>query len=163
MTNLSLEELARIPPRIVGEIRWNKRIGKPAGDISSGFRIVVEEVKQSEWRDLGGGDYERVPGARRTITDSPQFRSLPGDLDHYVLEFTVPNLHTTVLDGRYVVTPQIDETKWNSSRLTVLVSAGYLLFQPLNISTPITSDNPIVFLTFDVFRYSWFGGSRIQG
>jgi hypothetical protein len=161
MPNLSLEQVARIPPRIVGEIRWNKRIGKPAGDISAGFRIVVEEVKESEWRDLGGGNFERVPGPRTTITDSPQFRSLPGDLDHYVLEFTVPDLRTTVLDGRYVVTPQIDDAKWNPSRLGVLLSAGYLLFQPLNISTPITSDHPIVFLNFDVFRYSWFGGSRI--
>ena len=45
---------------IFGVIRWNKSIGRPMGDLCSGFTIRMEERTATELRALGGGKYEAI-------------------------------------------------------------------------------------------------------
>ena len=47
---LTDDELLRLPPMILGIIRWRKYIGQPAGDYCSGFNIRVEEDTATQFR-----------------------------------------------------------------------------------------------------------------
>src|SRR4029078_6969921 len=58
----SVDELVALPPTIFGVIRWKKYIGRPAGHLCSGFNIRVEEHTATQFRAVGGGKYEPIPG-----------------------------------------------------------------------------------------------------
>ena len=52
---LFLDEALKLPPMLFGVIHWKKNIGRPSGDLCSGFRIRVEERTPSELRATPGG------------------------------------------------------------------------------------------------------------
>jgi len=59
---VSIDDLVALPPTIFGTIRWKKYIGRPLGDLCSGFNIRVEEHTATQFRAVGGGKYEPIPG-----------------------------------------------------------------------------------------------------
>lgn len=59
---VSIDELVALPPTIFGVIHWKKYIGRPPGDLCSGFNIRVEEHTATQFRAVGGGKYEPIPG-----------------------------------------------------------------------------------------------------
>lgn len=111
---LSIEDAVRLPPMLFGVIRWKKNIGRPLGEICSGFRIQIEERTPSQFRDLGGGNFEKIPGTGewRLVTDSAPCSPSADEDDSYVVRFNVPDVHLNILDGVYRVTPQLTN-QWN--------------------------------------------------
>ena len=59
---VTTDELVALPPTIFGVIRWSRYIGRPMGDLCSGFNIRVEEHTATQFRAVGGGKYEPIPG-----------------------------------------------------------------------------------------------------
>ena len=59
---VSIEQLVALPPTVFGVIRWKKYIGRPTADLCSGFNIRVEEHPATQFRAVGGGKYEPIPG-----------------------------------------------------------------------------------------------------
>ena len=49
---VSIEDLVALPPTIFGIIRWSKYIGRPPGDLCSGFNIRVEEHTATQFRAI---------------------------------------------------------------------------------------------------------------
>lgn len=116
LEKLSVLDVLKLPPMLFGVIRWKKNIGSPSGDLCSGFRIRVEERTPSQFRDLGGGNFEKIPGTGewRLITDFAPCSPSADEDDSYVVRFNVPDVHLNVLDGVYRVTPQLTD-QWNDS------------------------------------------------
>ena len=88
-THVTEVDLLRLPPMIIGKIRWRKYIGLPQGDYCNGFNIRVEEHTATQFRALPGGDYEPIPGTGiwKDIVDALSCRALPDDGDDHVLPF----------------------------------------------------------------------------
>ena len=87
----SIVELEGLPPMIFGVIRWNKYIGRPAGDLCSGFNIRVEEHTATQYRALGGGKYEAIPGTGiwKDVVDPLSCRESPDEGDYHKLSFQI--------------------------------------------------------------------------
>lgn len=147
-----------LPPMLFGIIRWKKNIGSPSGDLCSGFRIRVEERTPSQFRDLGGGNYEKIPGTGewRLVTDSAPCSPSADEGDSYVVRFNVPNVKLNALDGAYRITPQLTN-QWNDSwQLWVLF--GFRKLDPLAWVIALRPKAHIATVEFEVVRKSrlWF-------
>ena len=84
---VSIDELVALSPTIFGIIRWKKYIGRPLGDLCSGFNIRVEEHTATQFRAVGGGKYEPIPGTGiwKDVVDAVSCRELDeGDYHKYL-------------------------------------------------------------------------------
>lgn len=150
---LSIEELTALPPTIFGVIRWNKYIGRPAGDLCSGFNILVEEHTATQFRAVGGGKYEPIPGTGiwKDVIDSITCRELTDEGDYHKLGFQVWNLHLNAFpDGQYRITPTIKGT-W-SRPTPLLVFLGARTIEPRSASVVLKKDNHLQSVEFEVVR-----------
>ena len=118
MTNsgrLAFDEVIKLPPMIYGTIRWKKNIGRPTDNLCSGFAIKVEERTPLEFRDIGGGHYEVVPGTGvwKLVTESAPCSPEPEAGEDYIIRFTVPGAHVNGFPGgTYRITPALTP-RWN--------------------------------------------------
>ena len=154
---LSLDDVVKLPPMLFGVIRWSRTIGRPAGNLCSGFRIRVEERTPSEFVDLGGGHYGKAPGTGfwRLVTASAPCSVAPNEGTDYVVTFNVPDVHLNVLDGVYRITPEL-VGNWDRSVFTRI--SGFRLLDPLAWYVSLTPARHIFTADFRVVRRSWFGG-----
>lgn len=150
---LSVEAVLKLPPKLFGVIRWKKSIGSPSGDPSSGFRILVEERTPSEFRDIGGGVVEKIPGTWHLITDSAPCYSAPDEGDSHVVHFSVPDVHLNRLDGTYRIAPQLTGN-WDSRDLVFLDRLGFQQIDPLAWYIALRPDAHIATVEFEVVRRS---------
>ncbi len=158
---LSLEELVRLPPMIVGIIRWKGSVGQPEGDPCAGFNIRVEEHTATEYRDAGGGHFVPEPGTGifKLIPDSVSFRSGADQGDDHVISFQVSGLHVNMpLDGYYRITPNL-QGNWRPSMTLAVV--GYRTIEPVSANAVLKKDAPVQNVEFEVIRRSWFSGRQL--
>lgn len=155
---LSLDDVIRLPPMLFGVIRWKKDIGRPSGDLCSGFRIQVEERTPSEFRDLGGGNFDKIPGTGewQLVTDSAPCSPSADEGDSYVVRFRVPDVHLNVFDGLYWITPQLTD-QWNDAWRPWVV-LGFRQLDPLAWQIALRPEAHIATVEFEVVRKRrlWF-------
>ena len=152
---LSDADVLRIGPVLLCSIRWKKAVGRPAGDLCSGFRVVVDEMKPAEFRESASGP-EIIPGTGewRLLTNSAPCAPAPDAADTHALTFNVPDVHLNRFGGGYRVTPHL-AGKWDASLIRYLV--GPLSIEPLSEHVVLTKDNPVATVEFDVVRRRrWF-------
>ena len=151
--SLTDEEL-RVPPALLGVIRWKKAIGRPTGDLCSGFRIVVDERTPSQFR-VGPAGPEKIPGTGewRQFTNSAPCAPASPTADSYVVTFNVPNVHLNLLDGKYQVTVQPTDN-WDKSVFRYVI--GPPRVEPISFHVALTKDRPVETVEFDVVRRAWF-------
>jgi len=160
---LSLEQLSRLPPSIIGTIRWKSGIGKPTGELCDGFSFLVEEHTATQFRDVGGGKYEPIPGTGiwKVVTDSVACRTLSTGDDHYAVGFHITGLHLTAFpDGQYRITPSLNGA-WQPVGILALLARRVI--EPMSASVILTDDKRIQSVEFDVIRRSFFSGRRLGG
>jgi len=153
---LSIDELVALPPTIFGAIRWNKSIGRPAGDLCSGFNIRVEEHTATQFRAVGGGKYEPIPGTGiwKDVVDSLTCRELPDEGDYHKLGFQVWNVHLNAFpDGRYRITPTLKGT-WGRPTPLFLLFFGSRAIEPQSASVVLKKDNHIQSVEFELVQRS---------
>jgi len=123
----SVDELVALPPTIFGIIRWKKYIGRPAGHLCSGFDIRVEEHTATQFRALGGGKYEPIPGTGiwKDVNDALVCQELPDEGDYHKLGFQIRgrDIHLNAFpDGQYRITPTLTGM-WTRSTAVVLLGS----------------------------------------
>jgi hypothetical protein len=159
--NLSLEQLVALPPTIFGIIRWTKYVGDPSDDRCGGFSILLEEHSATQFRDVGGGNYEPIPGTGiwKVLSDSLSCRALSDQGDDHVISFQITGLHLNAFpDGRYRITPVL-RGNWRPSGL--LAAFGYRAIEPRSASVTLKKDDHLQSIEFEVVRRSWFSGRRL--
>lgn len=160
---LTLEQLARLPPTIVGTIHWKSSAGVPAGDLRSGFSIRVEEHTASQFRDAGGGHYEKIPGTgiwKDVPADSVLLRPGTTEGNDCSVSFTVTGLHLNAFpDGKYRITPVL-KGDWRPSGM--LAALGHRDIEPTSMSVGLEKDHPLKSMDFEVVRRSNFSGRRLN-
>lgn len=154
---LSVEAVLKLPPMLFGVIRWKKTLGSPSGDPCNGFRIRVEERTPSEFWDIGGGKYEKIPGTGtwRLVTDFAPCFPAPDDGDYHAVHFNVPDVHLNVFDGMYRITPQLTG-QWDSRSLIFLYLFGFRQIDPFAWYISLRPDSHIATVEFEVVRRFWF-------
>jgi hypothetical protein len=160
MPLLSVEQFVRLPPMILGTIRWKKNVGDPTGDRCSGFDILVEEHTATEFRDLGGGHYGPEPGTGiwKVVLDAVSCRALADEGDDHGISFQVSGLHFNMpLDGFYRITPRLKgrwgaSGNWGPSGILALLS--YRSLEPISASVVLKKDAPVQTCEFEVVRRS---------
>jgi len=147
-------DILRVQPALLGIIRWKKAIGRPAGDLCGGFRIVVEERTPSKFRE-GPGGIEVIPGTGewRPFTDSAPCTAAPDTADSYNVRFTVPGVHLNFFDGKYRVAPQLTGN-WDKSVFRYV--SGPPSVEPRSWHVVLTKDRPVESIDFEVIRRSLF-------
>jgi hypothetical protein len=146
------EVILDLPPMLWGYIRWSKSIGHPIGPFELGFSVKAEEHTPTEWRALGGGKYEPIPGTGiwKTLSASVPCQRLPDDVDDYVVGFSVPGVHNTVLDGRFRVSVMLSG-RWSTSGVDWFVR-GRRRVEPSAALVELPKGNHIKTLEFRVTR-----------
>ena len=88
---VTIDELMALPPTIFGIIRWKKYIGRPLGDLCSGFNIRAEEHTATQFRAVGGGKYESIPGTGiwKDVVDSVSCWDLSDEGDYQQPSFQI--------------------------------------------------------------------------
>jgi len=134
-----------LPPTIFGIIRWKKYIGRPLGDLCSGFNIRVEEHTATQFRAVGGGKYEPIPGTGiwKDVVDSVSCWDLPDEGDSHQLSFQISGrgIHLNAFpDGQYRITPT-RRGVW--SRANPVVLFGYRTIEPKSASIVLKKDDHI--------------------
>jgi hypothetical protein len=158
--SLSLEQLLALPPLIFGTIRWKSSIGVPSGDLASGFSIRVEEHTATQFRDVGGGHIEPIPGTGiwKVVSDSLACYVLSTEGNNREVGFRVTGLHLNAFpDGRYRITPSL-KGNWRPSGLFAL---SYRAIEPISASVALKKDDHIQSVEFEVVRRSLFSGRRL--
>jgi hypothetical protein len=150
----SLEELVALPPTIFGVIRWKKYIGRPAGHLCSGFNIRVEEHTATQFRAVGGGKYEPIPGTGiwKDVVDSLVCQELPDEGDYHKLGFQVrgPEIHLNAFpDGQYRITPTLTGM-W--TRATPVVLLGSRNIEPKSAYVLLKKDDHIQSVEFELVQ-----------
>jgi len=157
---LSPEQLLRLPPMIIGTIRWKISIGGPTGDASEAFDVKVEEHTATEYRDAGGGNIIPEPGTGifKLVSNSVSCRMRSDEGDDHMIGFQVTGLHYNMpFDGFYRTTPRL-RVKWRPSGIFAL---GYYVIEPISANVVLTRDHPIQSCEFEVVHRSWFSGRRL--
>ncbi len=152
-TVLSDDAVLRLPPMLFGRIRWNKSLGGPVGDLSTGFRVLAEEHTVSQFR-MGPGGPEVIPGTGvwKPAVSVPCWAA-PDENDRHVVAFNVPNVHLNGFpDGKYRVTAELTGN-WGESRLQVML--GFKRIEPMAYYVTLTKDRHIVSLDFEVVHETW--------
>lgn len=147
------DALLKLPPLIIGHIRWNKNIGNPSGDPCSGFRILVEEHTATEFRFGPGGIIEPEPGTGiwKTLTDAPHCTSLSSTDGTQEVMFRVNEVHFNAFpDGFYRITPQLT-VAWHS--LLAPATPGFRRIEPVFWDVVLNEGANIQSVGFEV---SWF-------
>jgi hypothetical protein len=149
---VSIDDLIALPPTIFGTIRWKKYIGRPLGDLCSGFNIRVEEHTATQFRAIGGGKYEPIPGTGiwKDVVDAVSCRELADEGDYHKLSFQVWGLHLNAFpDGRYRITRTLKGT-W--SRAAYPVFFGSRTMEPQSFSVVLKKDDHIQGVEFEVVQ-----------
>jgi len=150
---VSIEDLVALPPMIFGIIRWKKYIGRPMGDLCSGFNIRVEEHTATQFRAVGGGKYEPIPGTGiwKDVMDAVSCRELADEGDYHKLSFQVWGVHLNAFpDGRYRITPTLKGT-WSRPN-PVAVLFGYRTIEPQSFSVVLKKDDHIKSVEFELVQ-----------
>jgi hypothetical protein len=150
---VSIEELVALPPTIFGVIRWNKYIGRPTGDLCSGFHIRVEEHTATQFRAVGGGKYEPIPGTGiwKDVLDAVSCRDLPDEGDDHKLGFQVWGVHLNAFpDGQYRITPTVKGT-WSRPN-PVVTFFGSRSIEPKSASVVLKKDDQIQSVEFELVQ-----------
>lgn len=159
---LSREELLRLPPTIIGTIRWKASAGRPSGDLCGGFDIVFEEHTATQFRDAGG-HAEPIPGTGiwKTISGSTSCRSVAEEETYFSVSLRFIGLHVNVFpDGSYRVTPKL-RGNWRPSGLLAAL-LGYRAIEPASYTVVLTKADPIQVVAFEVVRRSWLSGRLLR-
>ena len=151
---VSIDELVALPPTIFGIIRWSKYIGRPPGDLCSGFNIRAEEHTATQFRAVGGGKYEPIPGTGiwKDVVDALSCRELTDEGDYHKLSFQIwgRGIHLNAFpDGQYRITPT---RKGMWSRATPVVSFGSRSIEPKSASVVLKKDNHIQSVEFELVQ-----------
>ena len=166
---VSIDELVALPPTIFGVIRWKKYIGRPAGHLCSGFDIRVEEHTATQFRAVGGGKYEPIPGTGiwKDVNDSLVCQELPDEGDDHKLGFQIRgrDIHLNAFpDGQYRITPTLTGL-W--TRATPVVFLGSRNIEPKSAYVVLKKDNHVQSVEFEVVQRSrpWWTifGAAIAG
>jgi hypothetical protein len=147
---VSIDEFTALPPMIFGIMRWNKYIGRPAGDLCSGFNIRVEEHTATQFRAVGGGKYEPIPGTGiwKDVVDSLVCREMPDEGDYHKLSFQISGrgIHLNAFpDGMYRITPTL-KGMW--TRTTPIALFGSRTIEPQSAAVVLKKDNHIQSVEF---------------
>jgi len=153
---VSIDDLVALPPTIFGIIRWKKYIGRPPGDLCSGFNIRVEEHTATQFRAVGGGKYEPIPGTGiwKDVVDSVSCRELPDEGDYHKLSFQVwgQGIHLNAFpDGQYRITPTL-KSMWSRANPVAVVFLGYRTIEPKSASVVLKKDNHIQSVEFELVQ-----------
>jgi hypothetical protein len=151
---VSIEDLVALPPMIFGVIRWKKYIGRPMGDLCSGFNIRVEEHTATQFRAVGGGKYEPIPGTGiwKDVVDAVSCRELADEGDYHKISFQVWGVHLNAFpDGRYRITPTLKGT-WSRPNPVAVVLFGYRTIEPQSFSVVLKKDDHIQSVEFEVVQ-----------
>jgi hypothetical protein len=151
----SIVELTGLPPTIFGVIRWNKYIGRPAGDLCSGFNIRVEEHTATQFRALGGGKYEAIPGTGiwKDVLDTLSCRESSDESDYHKLSFQIwgRGIHLNAFpDGQYRITPTLKGT-WSRANPVQLIF-GSRTIEPKSASVVLKKDDHIQSVEFELVQ-----------
>jgi hypothetical protein len=144
-----VDELVALPPMIFGVIRWNKYIGRPAGNLCSGFNIRVEEHTATQFRAVGGGKYEPIPGTGiwKDVVDAVSCRELADDGDYHQISFQVWGVHLNAFpDGQYRITPTLKGMWSRANPIAVLL--GSRTIEPQSASVKLKKDDQIQSVEF---------------
>ena len=150
----SVDELVALPPTIFGVIRWKKYIGRPAGHSCSGFDIRVEEHTATQFRALGGGKYEPIPGTGiwKDVNDALVCQELPDEGDYHKLGFQIRgrDIHLNAFpDGQYRITPTLTGM-W--TRATPVVLLGSRSIEPKSAYVVLKKDDHIQSVEFELVQ-----------
>jgi hypothetical protein len=150
---VSIDELVALPPTIFGIIRWSKYIGRPPGDLCSGFNIRVEEHTATQFRAVGGGKYEPIPGTGiwKDVVDALSCRELTDEGDYHKLSFQIwgRGIHLNAFpDGMYRITPTLKGT-WSRAN-PVVTFFGSRIIEPKSASVVLKKDNHIQSVEFEL-------------
>jgi hypothetical protein len=140
---VSIDDLVALPPTIFGTIRWKKYIGRPLGDLCSGFNIRVEEHTATQFRIGGDGNYEPIPGTGiwKDVVDAVSCRELADEGDYHKLSFQVWGLHLNAFpDGQYRITPTL-KGMWSRSNPVAVVMFGSRAIEPQSASVKLKDDH----------------------
>jgi hypothetical protein len=160
LPKLTIEQLVRLQPTIVGIIRWKHFVGEPAGDPCAAFDILVEEHTATQYRDAGGGHIVPEPGTGifKVVSPAISFRALSKEGENRAISFQVSGLHHTMpFDGYYRVTPTL-KGNWHPSSI---FAAAYLAIVPVSTNAVLKIDAPVQSCEFEVERRSWFFGTSL--
>ena len=161
---VSIDELMALPPTIFGVIRWSKYIGRPPGDLCSGFNIRVEEHTATQFRAVGGGKYEPIPGTGiwKDVVDALSCRELADEGDYHKLSFQVWGVHLNAFpDGRYRITPTLRGT-WSRPANPVLFF-GSRTIEPQSFSVVLKKDDHITASSLKSFNVPGHGDNPKRG
>jgi hypothetical protein len=155
LDTVSIEELVALPPTIFGTIRWNKYIGRPTGDLCSGFNIRVEEHTATQFRAVGGGKYEPIPGTGiwKDVVDALSCRESPDEGDDHKLSFQIwgRGIHLNAFpDGQYRITPTLKGT-WSRATPFALFF-GSRAIEPKSASVVLKKDDHIQSVEFELVQ-----------
>ena len=153
---VTIDELMALPPTIFGIIRWKKYIGRPLGDLCSGFNIRVEEHTATQFRAVGGGKYEPIPGTGiwKDVVDVVSCRELADEGDYHKLSFQIwgRGIHLNAFpDGQYRITPTLKGT-WSRPNPVAVVLLGYRAIEPQSTSVVLKKDNHIQSVEFELVQ-----------
>ena len=151
---VSIDELVALPPTIFGVVRWKKYIGRPAGHLCSGFNIRVEEHTATQFRAVGGGKYEPIPGTGiwKDVNDSLICREMADEGDYHKLGFQVwgRDIHVNAFpDGQYRITPTLTGM-W--TRATPVVLLGSRIIEPKSAYVVLKKDDHIQSVEFELVQ-----------
>jgi len=151
----SVDELVALPPTIFGVIRWKKYIGRPAGHLCSGFDIRVEEHTATQFRAVGGGKYEPIPGTGiwKDVVDPLSCRESPDEGDYHKLSFQIwgRGIHLNAFpDGQYRITPTLKGT-WSRANPVQLIF-GARTIEPKSASVALKKDDHIKSVEFELVQ-----------
>jgi hypothetical protein len=152
---VSIEDLVALPPMIFGVIRWRQYIGRPPGDLCGGFNIRVEERTATQFRAVGGGKYEPIPGTGiwKDVVDAVSCRELADEGDYHKLSFQIwgRGIHLNAFpDGRYRITP-ILKGIWSRPANPVLFF-GSRTIEPQSFSVVLKKDDHLKSVEFEVVQ-----------
>jgi hypothetical protein len=150
---LSDDAVMRLPPMLFGRIRWNKSLGAPVGDATTGFRVLVEEHTVSQFR-MGPGGPEVVPGTGIWLpTVTVPCWAAPDEGDMHAVAFNVSDVHLNGFpDGQYHVKCELTGN-WEESLLRL--AFGFRRIEPLGYYRALTKEQHIVSLDFEVVLEPW--------
>ena len=153
---VTIDELVALPPTIFGIIRWKKYIGRPQGDLCSGFNIRVEEHTATQFRAVGGGKYEPIPGTGiwKDVVDALSCSELADEGDYHKLSFQIlgQDIHLNAFpDGQYRITPTLKGT-WSPSNPVAVVMFGSRAIEPQSASVKLKKDDHIQSVEFELVQ-----------
>jgi hypothetical protein len=151
---LTAMQVQRLPPMLYGRIRWDKSMGRPVGDIATGFRVQSQEHTVTQFRMGPGGRAEPIPGTG--IWKDPVTLACwaaPDEGDRHVVMFRVPDVHLNGWpDGKYRLRAELTGN-WGDTMLHVRI--GYRRIDPLAVDVVLTKQAQIGSADFEVVWEPW--------